>query len=187
MQQLVDPAGMVKAAVGFELEAGNVAQLQLLPELGTEKAGCTIERGHERVGPSTTEWNNERRRVAQIGADMHFRYCYLDALQIRVAKVAASQDACQDVTQLLADAELPLAWGPAGPSRHPITTCKSVACSGRRSPLGQPGKKVSAVFVRRRRPVPSRSIRSCRRPGYCRSSRMPYRTRSLLSPRGPRP
>src|SRR5262245_45530856 len=50
VQQLIDAAGMIEAAVGLEADSRDIAQFQLVSELRTEEAGRPIQRLHELVG-----------------------------------------------------------------------------------------------------------------------------------------
>src|SRR5215813_3061124 len=121
MQQLIDAARMIEAAIGLEVDCGDVAKIQLVPELRAEETSGSVERFHELIGGPAAERDDKRRRVAQIGADAHLRHGHLYALQLGIAQAAAAEDAHERMTQLLANAQLPLARRPTRPSRHRFT------------------------------------------------------------------
>jgi hypothetical protein len=112
MQQLIDPPGVIEAAVRLELDPGHVAELQLATELRSEIPGGTVQRRHECIGRSAGERYDESCRVAQIGADTYFRHGHLDTVQLGIPKAAAAEDSHERMTQLLANAQLSLAWRP---------------------------------------------------------------------------
>jgi hypothetical protein len=78
--------------------------------LGAEIDRGAIERRDDRTALLAAQRYDERRRVAEIGAQPNLGHRHIRIPQVRIARMVVAQDLDQRMAEFLADAKLPLAW-----------------------------------------------------------------------------